>query len=77
MDSMNALDAAVERLAGELLDRENAAMTQVEADRGMYETAIDELREKILWNIKELVWRLGYTQGYHYGAHDGHDHEIK
>jgi len=28
------------------------------------------------WAIKELVFRLGYTQGYHYGGNDGEDHEI-
>lgn len=22
------------------------------------------------------MWRLGYTQGYHYGAHDGHDEDL-
>jgi len=26
--------------------------------------------------MKDLVWKLGYTQGYHYGAHDGRDAEI-
>jgi uncharacterized phage infection (PIP) family protein YhgE len=77
MDSMNSLDATVSRLGDELLDRENMAIDQLDVDRNMYQDAIDELRNAILYEIKDLVWRLGYTQGYHYGAHDGHDHEIK
>jgi hypothetical protein len=42
----------------------------------VWEQAIDDLRAKLLWDIKELVWKLGYTQGYVYGAHDGHDQEL-
>ena len=77
MDSMTSLDATVARLGEELLERENMAIDQLDADRNMYQVSIDELRETILREIKDLVWRLGYTAGYHYGAHDGHDHEIK
>ena len=51
-------------------------MAAVAADREAWQLAVDELREKILWDIKELVWKLGYTQGYEYGAHDGHDSEL-
>lgn len=40
------------------------------------EERIDKLRDELLWDIKELVWKLGYSQGYHYGAHDGHDAEL-
>jgi hypothetical protein len=49
----------------------------VDADRLVWQQAILDLMAQLLWDIKELVWRLGYTQGYHYGAHDGHDLEIK
>jgi hypothetical protein len=75
-DSIASLDATVARLAQELLDREDAALEGVEADRAVWEQAIDDLRAKLLWDIKEIVWRLGYTQGYVYGAHDGHDQEL-
>lgn len=56
--------------------REDTAIAGVETDRLAWQTAVDELREKLLWDIKEIVWRLGYTQGYHYGAHDGHDEDL-
>jgi hypothetical protein len=32
--------------------------------------------EKVLWDIKEMVFNLGYTGEYLTGAHDGKDHEI-
>ena len=74
--SVDSMDATVARLAGELLAREDTAIAGVDAQRLLWETAVDELREKLLWDIKEIVWRLGYTQGYHYGAHDGHDEDL-
>ena len=75
-DSTTSLDATVARLAAELLAREDNAIAGVESTRLGWQTAVDELREKLLWDIKEIVWRLGYTQGYHYGAHDGHDEDL-
>jgi len=74
---MAALDATVDRLADELKNREDAAIDAVDADRETYTQEVVDLRAQLLWDIKELVWRLGYTQGYKYGAHDGHDHELK
>ena len=75
-DSIASLDDTVARLAQELLDRENSAMAGVESDRDVWEKEIDALRAALLWDIKEIVWKLGYTQGYVYGAHDGHDKEL-
>ena len=74
--SVDSMDATVADLAAGLLAREDAAIDGVDAQRLLWETAVDELREKLLWDIKEIVWRLGYTQGYHYGAHDGHDEDL-
>ena len=74
--STESLDQTVARLAAELLAREDAAIAGVDTDRQAWEAAVDALREKLLWDIKEIVWRLGYTQGYHYGAHDGHDEDL-
>jgi len=76
MESMDSLDATVEELAARLLERENAAIEGVQETSAAWQVAIDELRARILWDIKELVWKLGYTQGYEYGAHDGHDAEL-
>jgi hypothetical protein len=70
------MDATVASLAADLLATEDAAIGGVDGQRLLWETAVDELREKLLWDIKEIVWRLGYTQGYHYGAHDGHDEDL-
>jgi hypothetical protein len=75
-DSIAFLDAKVAELAARLLARENAAIAAVDADRQIWEGLIDDLRTRILWDIKELVWKLGYAQGYAYGAHDGHDAEL-
>ena len=74
--SMASLDATVARLAQELEDRENSAIAGVDDTRQGWEADIDALRARVLWDIKELVWKLGYTQGYVYGAHDGHDAEL-
>ena len=65
-----------EDLSAGLLDREVEAMEDVVEWREAREKSIDELRRQIQWDIKELVWKLGYSQGYHYGAHDGHDAEL-
>ena len=51
-------------------------MAVVDSDVDAWDYAIAELFEALLWDIKENVWRLGYTSGYKYGAHDGEDHEI-
>ena len=73
-------DARMNQLADEqaaqLLAREQAVVTAVEADRLSWEEAVDALRTEVQWQIKELVWQLGYTQGYKFGAHDGKDAEI-
>jgi len=74
--SIASLDATVARLAQELEDRENGAIDAVDDTRNGWEADIDALRARILWDIKELVWKLGYAQGYVYGAHDGHDAEL-
>jgi hypothetical protein len=74
---MASVDATVARLDGELGAADAGAIAGVDADRQVYEKAIDDLRTQLLWDIKELVFRLGYTQGYHFGAHDGHDIEIQ
>ena len=74
--SVASLDATVERLAQELADREDGALAGVESTRAGWEQEIDDERARILWAIKELVWKLGYAQGYVYGAHDGHDAEL-
>ena len=41
--------------------RENNVIAAVDVDRQKYEKTVNETREKLLWDIKELVWRLGYT----------------
>ena len=73
-------DARMNQLADEqaaqLLAREQAVVAAVEADRLTWEEAVDALRTEVQWQIKELVWQLGYTQGYKFGAHDGKDAEI-
>ena len=73
-------DARMNQLADEqaaqLLAREQAVVAAVEADRLSWEEAVDALRTEVQWQIKELVWQLGYTQGYKFGAHDGKDAEI-
>ena len=75
-DSTASLDATVARLAAELYARENAAMAVVDSDRQAWTEAVAELKRQMLWAIKEQVWRLGYTSGYKFGAHDGVDHVI-
>ena len=75
--SAASLDETVAGLGQDLLDGETAALAAVDADRLTYQQAVEDLREQLLWDIKEIVWRLGYTQGYAYGAHDGHDYELQ
>ena len=75
-DSIASLDDTIARLAQRLSDDEDVAIAGVDAMRILQEASVDELRAKLLWDIKEIVWRLGYTQGYVYGAHDGHDQEL-
>ena len=73
-------DARMNQLADEqaaaLLAREEAVVAAVAADRATWEQAVDDLRTEVQWAIKELVWQLGYTSGYKFGAHDGKDAEI-
>ena len=75
-NSIASLDATVIRLAERLLNREDGAIAKVAITRASWEQEIDDERARILWAIKELVWKLGYSQGYVYGAHDGHDAEL-
>jgi hypothetical protein len=76
-DSTASLDATVARLAQELLDAENTAIAGVDGFRQAEEAATSDLRTALLEDIKVAVWRLGYTQGYEYGANDGVDIEIQ
>ena len=48
-------------------------MEVVDSDRQAWTEAVAELKRQMLWAIKEQVWRLGYTSGYKFGAHDGED----
>jgi hypothetical protein len=75
-DSIASLDATVARLAQELLDAENVAIAGVDTFR-QAEAATSALRTELLDVIKNDVWRLGYTQGYEYGNHDGVEREIQ
>ena len=70
------MDDKERSLAEELRDAEYSAIASVSDWREGREAYIDNLRMELLWDIKELVWKLGYSQGYHYGAHDGHDAEL-
>ena len=74
---MYSINSVVGSLSGDLVNSENEAMDTVVIEREQQEEYIIELRDNILWTIKELVWKLGYTQGTAYGAHDGHDLVIK
>ena len=76
-ESVASLDGTLDRLSQALADRQAAALALLDADRLTYQQAVADLREKLLWDIKEIVWRLGYSQGYAYGAHDGHDLELQ
>ena len=69
-------DDAVAKVEQERWESETTVMDAVNADRIKYEEAVELKRNQILWEIKELVWRLGYTQGYDHGSHTGHDTEI-
>ena len=70
------LNSFVNELREELCDGNDDAIEALAADRAADELAIDELREQVLWDVKELIWSLGYASGYHNGAHDGEDLEI-
>ena len=72
-DRMNAL---ADDEAAQLLEREEGVVTAVDETRLGLEAEIDALREEIQWIIKEEVWKLGFTQGFKFGAHDGKDSEI-
>ena len=76
-ESVASLDGTLETLTQALTDRQATALALLDADRLTYQQAVADLREKLLWDIKEIVWRLGYSQGYAYGAHDGHDLELQ
>lgn len=66
----------VENQAASLLAREQGVVASVDADRLALEAEVDAKREEVQWAIKELVWQLGYTQGYKFGGHDGEDANI-
>ena len=74
---MYSLDNTSAVLQQQLADRDVVAIQSVDEARIAKKEAVEALREQTLWDIKENVWRLGYTQGYAYGAHDGHDREIQ
>ena len=75
-EMVGEMDDKERSLAEELRDAEYSAIASVSDWREGREAYIDNLRMELLWDIKELVWKLGYSQGYHYGAHDGHDAEL-
>jgi hypothetical protein len=64
------------REAAHLLARENAVIASVDGFRLGLEAEVDADREAKQWAIKELVWQLGYSQGYKFGGHDGEDARI-
>ena len=70
------MDAFVDKQADSLNDREIKVIESVKTERLAYEAEIDALRVEVQWGIKELVWKLGYTQGYKFGGHDGEDSKI-
>jgi hypothetical protein len=62
--------------AASLLAREQGVVASVNTDRLALEAEVDAKRVEVQWAIKELVWQLGYTQGYKFGGHDGEDANI-
>ena len=84
MKVTDAVDMSTEKIKNVIMAEKNAlderdqmAKDELIEDKEDYEKTIEEYRVKTLWDIKELVFQLGYTQGYHYGSHDGKDQEIK
>jgi hypothetical protein len=75
-DGINAMKDEVSRQSAALLSRDSDALAAVDSDRQDMEAAIDALRTQTLWDIKEAVWKLGYTSGYKFGGHDGKDAEL-
>lgn len=45
----------------DLTETKDGVLEAVTEDRIKYENAVDDKREQVLWEVKELVWRLGYT----------------
>ena len=75
----NANDRMIQNVnnqAASLLAREEGVVASVNTDRLALEAEVDAKREEVQWAIKELVWQLGYTQGYKFGGHDGEDANI-
>ena len=75
----NANDRMVQNVnsqAASLLAREQGVVASVDTDRLALEAEVDAKRVEVQWAIKELVWQLGYTQGYKFGGHDGEDANI-
>ena len=70
------MDALADAQAASLLAREQRVVAAVDADRLALEAEVDAFRVEVQWAIKELVWQLGYTQGYKFGGHDGEDSNI-
>ena len=70
------MDALADAQAAALLAREQRVISAVDAFRLGLEAEVDALRLETQWGIKELVWQLGYTQGYKFGGHDGEDANI-
>ena len=70
------MDALADAQAAALLAREQRVVAAVETDRLALEAEVDAFRVEVQWGIKELVWQLGYTQGYKFGGHDGEDANI-
>ena len=75
-DANDRMVANVESQAASLLEREQGVIASVNTDRLALEAEVDAKREEVQWAIKELVWQLGYTQGYKFGGHDGEDAKI-
>ena len=70
------MDALADAQAAQLLAREQRVVAAVDHDRLALEAEVDAFRVEVQWAIKELVWQLGYTQGYKFGGHDGEDSNI-
>ena len=70
------MDALADAQAEALLAREQRVVAGVNSFRLGLEAEVDALRLETQWAIKELVWALGYTQGYKFGGHDGEDANI-
>ena len=75
-DANQRMDDLANRKAAQLLAREDKVIAEVDGFRLGLEAEVDAFRVEVQWGIKELVWQLGYTQGYKFGGHDGEDANI-